>query len=104
MNVKRYLFDELPLKYTPENERDYQFTSVCPFCHKKLDEDEGDKVRHHAHAAGEYSIGTETRFFEAGQYICACCRKCNLQLSFNKKNYCLPVYFHMDLTTTSPSS
>ena len=36
----------------------------------------------------------EVRHFEAGQYICTCCTKCNLQLSFNKKNYRLPVYFH----------
>ena len=32
--------------------------------------------------------------YEAGQYICACYNKCNLQLSFNKENYRLPVYFH----------
>ena len=45
--------------------------------------------------AGEYTTGKgDTRFFEAGKYICTCCKKCNLQLSFSKKNYCLPVYFH----------
>lgn len=52
------------------------------------------KVRHHAHIAGEYSNGTETRQYAAGEYICTCCSKCNLQFSFNKKNYKLPVYFH----------
>lgn len=43
------------------------------------------KVRHHAHVSGEYR-----------EYICTCCDKCNLQLSFNKKYYKLPVYFHND--------
>ena len=51
-------------------------------------------MKHHAHVAGEYSNDTEISFYEAGQYICTCCTKCNLQLSFNKKNYRLPVYFH----------
>ncbi|CBK20298.2 uncharacterized protein [Blastocystis hominis] len=76
--VKEYLFDEVPLENSPSIERDFRATTVCPFCHKKLD---NDKVRHHAHVT-------------AGQYICTCCTKCNLQLSFNKKNYRLPVYFH----------
>ena len=49
-SVKGYLFDELPLENTPEIERDYQSTSACPFSHKKK---EDDKVRHHAHVAGE---------------------------------------------------
>ena len=106
--VKEYLFDELPLENSPSIERDYRSTTVCPFCHKKLDDniireidpdeifDQGlPKVRHHAHVAGEYTTGNgEVRHFEAGQYICTCCTKCNLQLSFNKKNYRLPVYFH----------
>ena len=52
-------------------------------------------MRHHAHVAGEYTTENgEARFFEVGQYICTYCTKCNLQLSFNKKNYRLPVYFH----------
>ena len=90
--VKEYLFDELPLENSPSIERDFRATTVCPFCHKKL---ENDKVRHHAHVTGEYTTGKgEVRHFEAGQYICTCCTKCNLQLSFNKKNYRLPVYFH----------
>ena len=38
--------------------------------------------------------GTETHFYATGRYVCTCCTKCNLQLSFNKKNYRLPVYFH----------
>ena len=52
------------------------------------------KVRHHAHIAGEYSDGYESRQYAAGEYICTCCSRCNTQLSFNKKNYKLPVYFH----------
>ena len=90
-NVKKYLFDDLPLENTPEIERDYQSTFVYSFCHMNL---ENHKVRHHAHVACEYSNGVETRFYEAGQYICTCCTKCNLRLSFNKKNYRLPVYLH----------
>lgn len=52
------------------------------------------KVRHHAHIAGEYSDGVESRQYAAGEYICTCCSRCNTQLSFNKKSYKLPVYFH----------
>ena len=90
--VKEYLFDELPLENSPSIERDFRATTVCPFCHKKL---ENDKVRHHAHVTGEYTTGKGgICSFKAGQYICTCCTKCNLQLSFNKKNYRLPVYFH----------
>ena len=51
-SVKTYLFDELPLESTPKVEKDFRATTVCPFCHKKL---EDDKVRHHAHVAGEYT-------------------------------------------------
>ena len=91
-SVKSYLFDELPLESTSKVEKVFRVTTMCPFCHKKL---EDDKVRHHAHVTGEYTTGNgEVRFFEAGQYICTCCTKCNLQLSFNKKNYRSPVYFH----------
>ena len=90
--MKEYLFDELPLESTSKVERNFRATTVCPFCHKKL---ENDKVRHHAHVAGEYTTGKGgICSFKAGQYICTCCTKCNLQLSFNKKNYRLPVYFH----------
>ena len=52
--VKDYLFDELPLENTSKVERDFCSTTVCPFCHKKL---ENDKVRYHAHVAGEYTTG-----------------------------------------------
>ena len=91
-SVKEYLFDEIPLENSPSIERDFRATTVCPFCHKKL---ENDKVRHHAHVTGEYTTGKGgICSFNAGQYICTCCTKCNLQLSFNKKNYRLPVYFH----------
>ena len=55
---------------------------------------ESDKVRHHAYVVGEYSNGVEVKHYEAGQYIFTCCKKCNIQLSFNKENYRLPVYFH----------
>ena len=64
---------------------------MCPFCHRKL---ESDKIRHHTHVTGEYSNGIEMKHYEDGQYICTCCNKYNLQLSFNKKNYRLSVYFH----------
>ena len=75
-SVKEYLFNELPLENSPSIERDFRATTVCPFCHKKL---ENDKVRHHAHVAGEYTTGKGgVRHFEAGQYICTCCTKCNL--------------------------
>ena len=68
---------------------------MCPFCHKKLNVEALPKVRHHAHVTGEYTIGNGgICSFKAGQYISTCCTKCNLQLSFNKKNYRLPVYFH----------
>ena len=92
VSVKNYLFDESPLENTSEIERDYRSTTMCPFCHRKL---EDDKVRHHAHVAGEYTTGKgEVLHFKAGEYICTCCTMYNLQLSFNKKNYRFPVYFH----------
>ena len=91
-SMKRYLFNELPLESMSKVEKDDWSTSVCPFCRKKL---ENDKVRHHAHVAGEYTTGNRGICnFEAGQYICICCTKYNLQLSFNKKNYRLSVSFH----------
>ena len=69
---------------TPKVDKDDRFTSVYPFCHKKL---ESDKVRHHAHVAGEYSNGIEVKHYKAEQYICTCCKKGNLQLLFSKENY-----------------
>ena len=90
-SVKKHLFNEMPLEVTPKVEKDYWFTFVCPFCHKKL---ESDKVRHHVHVTGEYSNGVEMKHYEAGQYIFTCCKKWNLQLSINKENYRLSVYFH----------
>ena len=89
--MKRHLFNEMLLEVTPKVDKDYRFTSICPFCHKKL---ESDEIRHHAHVTGEYSNGVEVKHYEAGQYICTCCKKCNLQLSFNKENYRWAVYFH----------
>ena len=62
-SVKRHLFNEMSLEVTPKVEKDYRFTSVCPFCHKKL---ENDKVRHHAYVVGEYSNGVEVKHYEAG--------------------------------------
>ena len=59
---KRHLFNEMLLEMTQKVEKDYRFTSVCPFCHKKL---ESDKVRHHAHVSGEYSNGVEVKHYEA---------------------------------------
>ena len=90
-SVKKHLFNEMPLKVTPKVEKDDRLTSVCPFCHKKL---KSDKVRHNAYVVGEYSNGVEVKHYEAGQYICTCYKKCNLQLSFDKENYRLPVHFH----------
>ena len=91
-SVKRYLFNELPLERTDAVESDYQFTTECPFCFKNFGKGM-KKVRQHAHVSGDYSNGYEVKHYEAGQYICTFCSKCNLQLSFNK-NYKLPVYFH----------
>ena len=34
-SLKRHLFNEMLLEVTPKVEKDYRFTSVCPFCHKK---------------------------------------------------------------------
>ena len=92
-SVKQYLFNELPLERTAAVESDYQSTKKCPFCHKEFAEGV-KKVRHHAHVSGDYTNGAEIKHYKAGQYICTCCNKCNLQLSFNKENYRLPVYFH----------
>ena len=90
-SLKRHLFNEMLLEVTQKVEKDYRFTFVYPFCHKKL---ESNKVRHHAYVVGEYPNGVEVRHYEARQSICACCKKYNLQLSFNKENYRFPVYFH----------
>ena len=51
-------------------------------------------MRHNVHVISEYSNGAEVKYYETGQYIYTCCRNCNLQLSFTKKNYILSVYFH----------
>ena len=102
VSVKNYLFDESPIKNTSEIERDYRFTIMRPFCHRKL---ENDKVRHHALVAGEYTTGKgEVLHFKAGEYICICCTMYNLQLSFNKKNYIYPSTSIMGVTITSHSS
>ena len=37
-SVKEYLFDKLPLESTSKVERDFRATTVCPFCHKELDD------------------------------------------------------------------
>ena len=74
-SVKRHLFSEMSLECTPEIENDYQCAIYCPFCHTKL---EDDKVRHHAHVTGEYLNGVDVKYYEAGQYIYTCCKKCNL--------------------------
>ena len=74
--VKEYLFDKLPLENTSKVEKDFRSTTVCPFCHVEL---EDNKVRHHAHLAGEYTTGKGGICnFKAGQYICTCCTKYNL--------------------------
>ena len=61
--VKKQLFNGLPLEVTPKVDKDYWFTSVYPFCHKKL---ESNKMRHYAQVAGEYSNGVEVKHYEAG--------------------------------------
>ena len=64
-SLKSYLFNEFPLENSPSIERVFRATTVCPFCHVKLDDGEIDdsmkvpKVRHHAHVAGEYTTGKE---------------------------------------------
>ena len=87
-SLKRHLLYEIPLEVTQKVDIDYWSISRCPFCPKKL---ESNKVKHLAHMVGEYSNGVEVKHYEAGQYICTCCKNCNLQLLFNKKNYRLPV-------------
>ena len=87
-SLKRHLLYEIPLEVTQKVDIDYWSISICPFCPKKL---ESNKVKHLAHMVGEYSNGVEVKHYEAGQYICTCCKNCNLQLLFNKKNYRLPV-------------
>ena len=82
-SVKQYLFKELALEKTAAVESDYQSTKKCPFCHEEFGNGVR-KVRHHAHVSGDYSNGVEIKHYEAGQYICTYCNKCNLQLSFNK--------------------
>ena len=71
-SLKRHLFNEMPLEVTPKVEKDYRFTSVCLFCHKKL---ESDKVRYHEHVSGEYLNGVEVEYYDSGQYIFTCCKK-----------------------------
>ena len=39
-SVKKYLFHELPIENTPEINRDYRSTTVCPLCHRKLNSGE----------------------------------------------------------------
>ena len=67
-SVKTYLFDELPLKSTSKVEKDFRSTTVCPFCHVNL---EDDNVRHHAHVAGEYTTGMERYATSKPGSICA---------------------------------
>ena len=38
--VKRYLFEDFPLEDSNEIEKDFCFTTVCTFCHVKLDSGE----------------------------------------------------------------
>ena len=62
-SVKRHLFNKMSLEVTQKVDKDYRFTSVCPFYYKKL---ESDKVRHHVHMSGEYLNGVEVKHYEAG--------------------------------------
>ena len=44
VSVKKYLFDELSIENTPQIDRDYHSTTLCPFCHRKLDNGEIDEI------------------------------------------------------------
>ena len=107
VSVKKYLFDELPFRKHFQGRVRLSLHNLVSLLSRETDNGEiaeileGDfldafpKGRHHAHVTREYITGKgDTCFFEAGQYICTCCTKCNFQLSFIKKNYRLPVYFH----------
>ena len=91
--VWKYLSEELEIEVTPSVLMDYKITDTCPFCNVELGEGL-EKVKHHAHVSGEYYNGRETRYYNAGEYICTCCWRCNLQLSFTKENYKLPIEFY----------
>ena len=100
--VKSYLFEEMPLENSPSIERDFRTTTVCPFCHKKL---ENDKVRHQARVTGVYTTGHGGICnFEVWQYICTCCTKCNLQHRSTRRTIDCRSTFTTDRTTTSRSS
>ena len=38
-SVQTYLFDELLLESTSKVKKDFRAATVCPFCHKKLEDD-----------------------------------------------------------------
>ena len=98
--MKRHLFNEMPLEVTPKVDKDYRFTSVCPFCHKKL---ESDKVRHHTHVIGEYSNGVEVKHYEAGQYITPVARSTIYNSHSIRRTIDYQCTSTMDLTMTSHS-
>ena len=100
-SVKRYLLNEIPLEVTPKVDKDYWFTSVCPFCHKKL---ESDKVRHHAYVVGEYSNGVEVKHYEAGQYLTPVARSAIYNSHSTRRTTDCQCISTMDHTTISHSS
>lgn len=63
----------------------------CPFCKNKFN-DKSRIIRHYAHYTGYYHNGSEMRYYNAGDIICNCCNKCNLQLEFSAMR--IPVYAH----------
>ena len=69
-------------------------------CHKyqvNSMDDLSVKVRHHAHFDAEYSNGQQSRVYNAGEFICACCTQCNVQLKYTNKGHKtvqIPIYFH----------
>ena len=102
--IVEYLVNEFKLKRNANCLNDYNSTQCCLFCGcnmltrkkwKSLEKSERRnkvyKVKHHAHVSAEYHNGKITQHYEAAEYICTCCNKCNLQLSFNKHSYRIPV-------------
>ena len=85
-----YLFKELELEWILCILMDYELSMFCPFYCIDFDD---KKMKHHILVIGEHFNGDEAQYYESGQYICTC-MNWNLQLSFDKQNYKLIIYFH----------
>ena len=101
VSVKKYLFDELPLENTPEIKRDYQSTSVCPFCCKKL---EDDKVKHHAHVAGSIRMASRPVSTRLGSLSAPVVPSAIYNSHSTRRTIVCPCTSTMDRTTISHSS